>query len=74
MAISLSKFSVMMSPWVNLLSSKQVDGLCLTFVFLILKCTDSWSLLYSRHRDSTDPADFDERGTTEEDFEEGAKR
>ena len=41
--------------------------------FLLLKSTDSWSLLHSRHQDSTGPADFDVRGTTEEDFEEGAK-
>ena len=26
--------------------------------FLLLKSTDSWSLLHSRHQDSTDPTDL----------------
>ena len=40
--------------------------------FLLLKSTDSWSLLHSRRRFSRSNR-FDLRGKTEENFEEGAK-
>ena len=53
---------------VGCFSFEQVDVFC--FSFLLPKGTDSWSLLYSRHRDSTDPAGVDVPGITEEDFEE----
>ena len=65
--------------WITLFSSDQVDVFCFSsehvscFSFLLLIGADSWSLLYLRHQDSTDPVNFDARGITEENFEEGAK-